>query len=102
LRGVGARGEGSGGSGYGWVSVPCANLAQTRPEEKQNEIGECRRRGGCTSKLAGVFDGRLGGLGLLSLGLALLLGGGVLVLLVLGDEVVHVGLGLGELHLVHA
>merc|ERR1711934_1213524 len=34
--------------------------------------------------------------------LALLLGGGVLVLLVLGHEVVHVGLGLGELHLVHA
>mmetsp|Transcript_78078 Transcript_78078/g.155161 ORF Transcript_78078/g.155161 Transcript_78078/m.155161 type:complete len:543 (+) Transcript_78078:117-1745(+) len=38
----------------------------------------------------------------LLLELALLLGGGVLVLLVLGDEVVHVGLGLGELHLVHA
>mmetsp|Transcript_25463 Transcript_25463/g.82278 ORF Transcript_25463/g.82278 Transcript_25463/m.82278 type:complete len:224 (-) Transcript_25463:743-1414(-) len=34
--------------------------------------------------------------------LAFLLGRGVLVLLVLGDEVVHVGLGLGELHLVHA
>mmetsp|Transcript_8088 Transcript_8088/g.21636 ORF Transcript_8088/g.21636 Transcript_8088/m.21636 type:complete len:456 (-) Transcript_8088:52-1419(-) len=34
--------------------------------------------------------------------LALLLGRRVLVLLVLGDEVVHVGLGLGELHLVHA
>jgi hypothetical protein len=28
------------------------------------------------------------------------LSGGVLVLLVLGDQVVHVGLGLGELHLV--
>ena len=27
---------------------------------------------------------------------------GLLVLLVLGDQVVHVGLGLGELHLVHA
>merc|ERR1719487_1768614 len=38
----------------------------------------------------------------LLLELALLLGGRVLVLLVLGDEVVHVGLGLGELHLVHA
>jgi len=34
--------------------------------------------------------------------LALLLGRGVLVLLVLGDEVVHVGFRLGELHLVHA
>ena len=34
--------------------------------------------------------------------LALVLGARVLVLLVLGDEVVHVGLGLGELHLVHA
>ena len=32
----------------------------------------------------------------------LLLGGGVLVLLVLGDEIVEVGLGLGEFHLVHA
>merc|ERR1719458_2058792 len=31
-----------------------------------------------------------------------LLGGGVLVLLVLRDKVVHVGLGLSELHLVHA
>ena len=28
--------------------------------------------------------------------------GGLLVLLVLGDQVIHVGLGLGELHLVHA
>merc|ERR1719460_3598367 len=34
--------------------------------------------------------------------LTLLLGGGVLVLLVLRHEVVHVGLSLGELHLVHA
>ena len=34
--------------------------------------------------------------------LSLLLGGGVLVLLVLGYKIVHVGLGLGELHLVHA
>merc|ERR1711990_1404554 len=34
--------------------------------------------------------------------LALLLGRGVLVLLVFGHEVVHVGLSLGELHLVHA
>merc|ERR1711998_518599 len=33
--------------------------------------------------------------------LTLLLGGGVLVLLVLRDKVVHVGLSLGELHLVH-
>merc|ERR1711881_804823 len=41
-------------------------------------------------------------LALLLLELALLLGGGVLVLLVLGHEVVHVGLGLSELHLVHA
>ena len=32
---------------------------------------------------------------------ALLVGRGILVLLVLGDEVVHVGLGLGEFHLVH-
>jgi len=34
--------------------------------------------------------------------LALILSRSVLVLLVLGDEVVHVGLGLSELHLVHA
>ena len=34
--------------------------------------------------------------------LALLLSSGVLVLLILGHEIVHVGLGLGELHLVHA
>merc|ERR1719330_654335 len=34
--------------------------------------------------------------------LALLLRGGVLVLLVLGHEVVHVALRLGELHFVHA
>lgn len=33
--------------------------------------------------------------------LTLLLGGGVLVLLVLRDKIVHVGLGLSELHLVH-
>ena len=33
--------------------------------------------------------------------LTLLLRGGVLVLLVLGHKVVHVGLGLGELHFVH-
>ena len=32
----------------------------------------------------------------------LVLGGGLLVLLVLGHQVVHVGLGLSELHLVHA
>ncbi len=31
-----------------------------------------------------------------------LLCGGVLVLLVLGHQVVHVALGLGELHLIHA
>ena len=32
----------------------------------------------------------------------LVVNGGLLVLLVLGHEVVHVGLGLSELHLVHA
>mmetsp|Transcript_7810 Transcript_7810/g.20070 ORF Transcript_7810/g.20070 Transcript_7810/m.20070 type:complete len:238 (+) Transcript_7810:317-1030(+) len=39
---------------------------------------------------------------LLLIELALLLSRGVLVLLVLRDEIVHVGLGLRELHLVHA
>ena len=33
---------------------------------------------------------------------SIVLGGSLLVLLVLGDQVVHVGFGLGELHLVHA
>ena len=32
----------------------------------------------------------------------LLLSGGILILLVLGYKIVHVGLGLGELHLIHA
>merc|ERR1711872_548690 len=35
-------------------------------------------------------------------GFALLLGGGILVLLVLRHQVVHVGLSLCELHLIHA
>ena len=34
--------------------------------------------------------------------LVLIVHGGLLVLLVLGDQVVHVGLRLSELHLVHA
>merc|ERR1712144_46307 len=38
---------------------------------------------------------------LLLIELALVLGGGILVLLVLGDRVIHVGLSLSELHLVH-
>merc|ERR1719407_317579 len=38
---------------------------------------------------------------LLLIELALVLGGGILVLLVLGDKVIHVGLSLSELHLVH-
>merc|ERR1712184_144054 len=39
---------------------------------------------------------------LLVLELPVVVGGGLLVLLVLGHQVVHVGLGLCELHLVHA
>mmetsp|Transcript_11297 Transcript_11297/g.27580 ORF Transcript_11297/g.27580 Transcript_11297/m.27580 type:complete len:367 (+) Transcript_11297:16-1116(+) len=39
---------------------------------------------------------------LLLVELALLLSGGILVLLVLGHEIVHVGLRLSELHLIHA
>merc|ERR1712171_30617 len=38
---------------------------------------------------------------LLLIELALILSGGILVLLVLGDKIVHVGLSLSELHLVH-
>merc|ERR1719195_2412755 len=39
---------------------------------------------------------------LLIVHLLLVLSGGILVLLVLRDEIVHVGLSLSELHLVHA
>ena len=39
---------------------------------------------------------------LLLVELSLLFGGGVLILLVFRDQIVHVGLGFGELHLVHA
>merc|ERR1719500_2395553 len=39
--------------------------------------------------------------GFLLIEFAVLLSGGILVLLVLGHEIVHVGLGLGELHLIH-
>jgi len=38
---------------------------------------------------------------LLLIELSFVLGGGILVLLVLGDKIVHVGLGLSELHLIH-
>ncbi len=41
------------------------------------------------------------GLSLTLASLALLLGSGILVLLVLGHQVVHVRLGLGEFHLIH-
>ena len=43
----------------------------------------------------------LGLLLLLLVELSLILGGCLLVLLVLGHQVVHVGLGLSELHLIH-
>jgi len=39
---------------------------------------------------------------LLLIKLALILSGGILVLLVLRDEIVHVGLSLSEFHLIHA
>merc|ERR1719473_1749033 len=39
---------------------------------------------------------------LLLIKLALFLGSGILVLLVLGDQIVHIGFGLSEFHLVHA
>ena len=44
---------------------------------------------------------RKGSLHLLFVHLLLVLSGGILVLLVLGNEIVHVGLSLSELHLVH-
>merc|ERR1719161_3217544 len=59
----------------------------------------CRRE---TRERTACEGARLVLLAALLLELALLLGGRVLVLLVLGHKVVHVGLGLGELHLVHA
>merc|ERR1719424_2314277 len=43
----------------------------------------------------------MGSLHLLLVHLLLIFGGGVLILLILGNEIVHVGLSLGELHLVH-
>ena len=46
--------------------------------------------------------GEKGSLHLLLVHLLLVLSGGILVLLVLRDEIVHVGLSLSELHLVHA
>ena len=45
---------------------------------------------------------KLGLLLLLLVEFSLILGGGLLVLLVLRHQVVHVGLGLSELHLIHA
>merc|ERR1712178_201857 len=42
-----------------------------------------------------------GSLHLLLVHLLLILGGGVLILLILGNKIVHVGLSLCELHLVH-
>ena len=49
-----------------------------------------------------VWNGsNLGLLLLLFVKLALVLGGGLLVLLVLGHQVVHVRLGLSEFHLIH-
>merc|ERR1739838_1294035 len=48
------------------------------------------------------MDNYLGILNLFLILELLIITGGLLVLLVLGHQVVHVGLGLGELHLVHA
>ena len=45
--------------------------------------------------------GRIGSFHFLLVHLFLILDTGILVLLVLGNEIVHVGLSLGELHLVH-
>ena len=47
------------------------------------------------------FQTRTGSLHLFFVHLLLVLSGGILVLLVLRDEIVHVGLSLSELHLVH-
>merc|ERR1712127_713635 len=43
----------------------------------------------------------MGSLHLFLVHLLLILGGGILILLILRNEIVHVGLSLGELHLVH-
>merc|ERR1719424_2688101 len=89
-----------------------SNQSPVTRARQDRSRGRCRALGRCFALLSGVragfaHDGRWGVrrlvlLAALLLELALLLGGRVLVLLVLGDEVVHVGLGLGELHLVHA
>lgn len=87
------------------VFSPCARVpSEGKKESVEFFLGEKKiyrqlRRSGKALFLEGLL--RL----LLSGGLAfslLVLGGGLLVLLVLGDEIVHVALRLGELHLLHA
>merc|ERR1719498_1238978 len=56
----------------------------------------------CTCPIYYACSGLHVVLALLLVELTLLLRGGVLVLLVLGDKIVHVALSLRELHLVHA
>merc|ERR1719345_411178 len=84
------------------ADTPAADLAAATPSAVAPEA--CNWGGVLLAPLAHhtLFVRCLVLLAALLLVLALLLGRGVLVLLVLGDEVVHVGLGLGELHLVHA
>merc|ERR1719152_967128 len=90
-------GDGTGGGmGAGWRALrPGTRLSPRRATARARAAPPGGGWGGWGR-------GRLVLLAALLLELALLLGGGVLVLLVLGHEVVHVGLGLGELHLVHA
>merc|ERR1740115_406599 len=85
------------------ADTPAADLAAATPSAVAPEA--CNWGGGAPSAPHPphtLFVRCLVLLAALLLVLALLLGRGVLVLLVLGDEVVHVRLGLGELHLVHA
>ena len=75
--------------GFGFVKEL---LSMTQMKQNQNE--RLRRRG------ATKQDTKR--LGLVFIELAFFFSGGVLVLLVLGHQVVHVRLGFSELHFVHA
>eukprot|EP00906_Rhabdomonas_costata_P037626 RCo053036 len=75
--------------------------ANERERERERIQTETKQREGADGKKEWAQRDLLLGL-LFLIKLSLLLNGGVLVLLVLRDQIVHVGLRLRELHLVHA